>query len=58
MTDTVTWVIIAYRQYGQWYSTSPFPSRLKAERHADLYLRDPKKDYVKDVTFINVELPR
>lgn len=65
---TVT--VIFYRQYGRWCCTMPFPTRGKAESHADLYLRSDEiktpdgkviarnmRDHIKDITFVDVELP-
>ncbi len=54
----MTHVIICYRQYGDWYSTMPFKSRRDAERHVDLRLRRPDRDYITDITFVDVELPK
>lgn len=49
-------IIICYRQYGQWSATCPFPSYKEAEKHANFHLIRPEKDYVKDVTYIEIEL--
>jgi hypothetical protein len=51
------YTIIFYRQYGKWSVTVPFDNLRDAERHADFRLRDPNKDYIKDITFHTVELP-
>lgn len=51
------YTVIFYRQYGEWSCTKPFAHRNVAERHCNLYLRDPAKDYIKDITFHTVELP-
>lgn len=56
--ETVTRYIICYRQYGRWTATCPWDSRRDAERHADRYLQDPNKDYIRDITFLEVELPK
>lgn len=50
--------IICYRQYGRWSATLPFESYHEAEKHCKMYLRRPEKDYIKDITFLEVELPR
>lgn len=64
-------VIICYRQYGRWSATMPFEDRKSAERHADLRLRTDEikdkttgrvlvknsREHIKDITFIDVELP-
>lgn len=52
-----THTVVFYRQYGKWSCTMPFERRRDAERHADTYLRRPEKDYIKDITFIDVQLP-
>lgn len=52
-----TWIIICYRQYGQWTSTVPFESLRRATEHVKLYLDRPEKDYIKNVTYLEVELP-
>jgi len=54
---THEYTVVFYRQYGQWYVTIPFYGRRDAERHARLYLDDPKKDYIKDIVYHAVELP-
>ncbi len=62
---TKPYVIICYRQYGEWSATRPFDSLEKAKVHANMYLRSREegtpfyvnKDYVKDITFLDVELP-
>lgn len=51
------WTVIFYRQYGSWSVTRPFEKLSAAEKHCNLYLRDPAKDYIKDITFHTVELP-
>lgn len=52
------YTIICYRQYDEWYSTKPWVSRKEAEKHADRWLRDPSRDYINNITFIEVELPK
>lgn len=64
------WTVIFYRQYGKWSSTMPFATRGKAESHADQYLRSDEikshtgavlvkntREHIKDITFLEVELP-
>lgn len=51
------YTIICWRTYGEWRATKPFESRAEAEEHNRRYLSVPEKDYVKDVTFIPVQLP-
>jgi len=51
------YTIIAYRQYGKWSCTLPFKTLKSAQNHSDLYLRDPNKDYIVDITFITIYLP-
>lgn len=50
------WCFI-YKSYGEWRITSLFPTQRAAERHADLYLRQPDKDYITDLKlrFISLE---
>lgn len=57
MNNGATYTVIFYRQYGQWSVTVPFATRREAEKHCNMYLRDPRKDYIKDITFHEVELP-
>lgn len=66
-----TYTVIFYRQYGKWSCTMPFETRDKAERHADMYLRNDEirrvgtgelllkntREHITDITFKDVELP-
>lgn len=52
-----TYTVIFYRQYDHWSVTVPFETRKKAEWHSKRYLEDPSRDYIKNITFVEVELP-
>lgn len=57
---TVEWTSVAYRQYGKWSITAPFPDRKSAEKHVDFYLVSTPfsdKSYVKDITYLTLHLP-
>lgn len=58
MLTITTHTVIFYSQYHKWVATLPFESRKAAERHADLYLRQPGKEYIRDITFLEVTLPQ
>lgn len=49
-------IIIAYRQYGNWYTTCPFDTIKQAEKHADMYLRGEGNAHKECVQFIGIEL--
>lgn len=62
--------VVFYRQYGQWSCTMPFMSKAAAELHTNRYLRSNEirgedgtilakntREHVKDITFVEVELP-
>lgn len=51
--------ICLYRQYGNWYITSPFATLREAQRHADMYLRTgkPQDAHKQMCTIREIELP-
>lgn len=65
------WTVIFWRSSGQWICAMPMKTRAEAEKHADRYLRDNAiynnktgqlltkntNEHIKDITFIEVELP-
>ena len=62
-----TWYIVCYRQYDQWSATRPWKSRDEAQVHVDRSFNETvweneqvvlrKKDYIKNITIVTVELP-
>lgn len=57
MPDHV-YTVVFYKQYGRWSVTVPFDTKSEARRHVELYLDRPEKDYVTDITYHDVILPK